>query len=243
MCLKRIGLSMLNLFETNNLYIGRLGYVTGNKSRIYINKDENIFIIYRKKKFGSWGDYVGEDIFTGKEYFFWSGNKYDSDTILRAIGNYAIRTSFPLEQYLDTPMKYMRKDDLLQIYNHINGKKIESPTNEKKLETSKKDKVDITDSIFKTILETAEMLKDNMMDESLKEGFRRELGELAGYYVEQITGLKNDEFLQGKSEYSIRMEVIKSLAEIETRINDPSIKRNNQLIREYDALRQQLTGK
>ena len=29
----------------------------------------------------------------------------------------------------------MRKDDLLQIYNHINGKKIESPTNEKKLET------------------------------------------------------------------------------------------------------------
>ena len=242
MCLKRLGLSMLNLFETNNLYIAKLGYVTEEGSRICINDDKNIFIIYRKKKFSHW-DYVGEDIFTGKEYFFWSGNKYDSDTILRAIGNYAIRTSFPLEQYLDTPLKYMRKADLLQIYNHINGKKIESPTNEKKLETSKKDKVDVTDSIFKTILETADMLKDNMMDESLKEAFRRELDELAGDYVEQITGLKNDGFLQAKSEYSIRMEAIKSLADIEVRIKDPSIKRNYQLKREYDALRQQLTGK
>lgn len=36
MCLKKIGLSMLNLFDTNNLYIGRLGYVIGNRSRINI---------------------------------------------------------------------------------------------------------------------------------------------------------------------------------------------------------------
>lgn len=242
MCLKKLGLSMLNLFETRDLYIGRLGYVTGEWYNPKIDDSDKKFIIYRKKKFSHW-DYVGEDIFTGKKYFFGSGNNYDSDTIRKAIGNYAISASFPLEQYLDAPMKYMRKDDLLQIYNHLNGKNIESPTNEKKLETSKKDKVDITDSIFKTILETADMLKDSMMDESLKEAFRRELGELAQYYVEQITGLKNDGFLQEKSEYSIRMEVIKSLANIETRINDPSLKRNNQLRREYNALRQQLTSK
>lgn len=99
----------------------------------------------------------------------------------------------------------MWKDDLLQIYNHINGKKIESPVNDKKLESSKKDKVDITDSIFKTILETADKLKDNMMDESLKESFRRELDELAGYYVERMIELKSVRLLQEESEYSIRM--------------------------------------
>ena len=242
MCLKKLGLSMLNLFETRDLYIGRLGYVTGEWYNLKIDDSEKKFIIYRKKKISSW-DYAGEDIFTGKKYFFGSGNEYDSDTIEKAIGNYAISASFPLEQSLDAPMKYMRKDDLLQIYNHINGKKIESPVNDKKLETSKKDKVDITDSIFKTILETADMLKDNMMDESLKEAFRRELGKLAQYYVEQITGLENDGFLQEKSEYSIRMEVIQRLVNIETRINDPSIKRNYQLKREYGAFRKQLTGK
>lgn len=99
----------------------------------------------------------------------------------------------------------MWKDDLLQIYYHLNGKKIESPVNDKKLESSKKDEVDITDSIFKTILETADMLKDNMMDESLKESFRRELDELAGYYVERMIELKSVRLLQEESEYSIRM--------------------------------------
>lgn len=239
MCLKKLGLAMLNLFETRDLYIGRLGYVTGEWYNPKIDDSDKKFIIYRKKKFSHW-DYVGEDIFTGKKYFFGSGNNYDSDTIRKAIGNYAISASFPLEQYLDTPMKYMRKDDLLQIYNHLNGKKIEESL--KKLDSPPKNEVDITDSIFKTILETADNLKGSMMDESLKEAFIRELDKLAQYYVEQITGLKNDGFLQAKSEYSIRMEVIKSLANIETRINDPSLKRNNQLRREYNALRQQLTG-
>ena len=87
------------------------------------------------------------------------------------------------------------------------------------------------------------MLKDNMMEESLKESFRNELEKLAEYYVEQITGLKDEGFLQGKSEYSIRMEVIRCLANIETRINDPSIKRNYQLRREYGAFKQQIKGK
>ena len=137
----------------------------------------------------------------------------------------------------------MRRDDLLLIYNHLNGKKIEATKGEKKLDAPKQNEVDITDSIFKTILETAEKLKDNMMEESLKESFRNELAKLAEYYVEEMTGLKDEGFLQGKSEYSIRMEVIKSLADIEKRINDPSIKRNYQLKREYGAFKQQLQGK
>ena len=96
MCLKRVCLSMLNLFETRDLYIGRLGYVTGDWWNFQIDDSDKKFIIYIKKKFSNW-DYVGEDIFTGKKYFFGSGNKCDRDTIKKAIGNYAISASFPLE--------------------------------------------------------------------------------------------------------------------------------------------------
>lgn len=172
MCLKRIGLSLLNLYETSDLYIGRLGYVTNENGLLYITNNEKKFIIYKKEKYLSYGDYVGVDIFTGKKYFFGSGNVYKSDTIYKAINNYAISSSIPLEQYLDTPMKYMRKNDLLLIYNHLNGKKIEATKGEKKLDAPIQNEVDITDNIFKTILETAEKLKDNMMEESLKESFR-----------------------------------------------------------------------
>ena len=79
----------------------------------------------------------------------------------------------------------MRRDDLLLIYNHLNGKKIEATKGEKKLDAPKQNEVDITDNIFNTILDTAEMLKDNMMEESLKESFRNELEKLAEYYVEE----------------------------------------------------------
>ena len=78
MCLKRIGLSMLNLYETNNLYIGRLGYVTGDWWNLDINDEERKFIIYRKKKFNICGDYVAVDIFTGKKYFFFNGRDLDN---------------------------------------------------------------------------------------------------------------------------------------------------------------------
>lgn len=232
MCLKKSIINLPIFYKTDNLYIGLLGYVTKNGRILTITSDDEDrkFIIYRKVKF-NYCDYVAQDIFTKKRYFFWEGNKYERDTIFRAVNDYAIYKSFPIEQFLDVPRKYVSKGRLLEVYTGLNTKKLEEP---------QKNDVTINDNLLKTILEAGEKLKVIMIDESLKDGFRRELDELAQYYVRKMTELSSNGLNLDDNEYSIRMEVIRLLADIDMRINDPDIKRNYQLKRDYQAFKQQL---
>ena len=235
MCLKKSIINLPIFYKTDNLYIGLLGYVTKKERGITITSDDEDrkFIIYRKVKF-DYFDYVAQDIFTKKKYFFWRGNKYDRDTIFRAVNNYAIHKSFPIEQFLDVPRKYVSKGKLLEVYTGLNTKK---------LEESQKNDVTINDNLLKTILETGEKLNAIMMDESLKDGFRSELDKLAQYYVRKMTELSSNGLNLDNNEYSIRMEVIRHLAGIDMRMNDPDIERNYKLKRDYQAFKQQLGSK
>ena len=79
------------------------------------------------------------------------------------------------------------------------------------------------------------------MDDAIKATFIKELEELADYYVTEMTR-KMDE--QGNElfidEYSIRMEVIRILADIEFKINNPEHVRNYSLTRQLKVTKNQL---
>ena len=217
-------------YPVSDIYVGELGYVTKDGNHIKINGTED-FIIFRKVKFDNF-DYMGKDFFTNKNYFFWDGNKYPGDTIWRAIDGYAIFFSVPIEQFLSSPKKYISKKELLDLYNELNKPKLEQP---------KAEATSITDTILKTIIETGNKLSKIAMDDAIKATFIKELEELAEYYVTEMTR-KMDE--QGNElsidEYSIRMEVICTLADIELRINNPEHVRNYSLIRQLKVTKNQL---
>lgn len=103
-------------------------------------------------------------------------------------------------------------------------------------------KTPITDSILKTILETNELVKKASIPDDIKEQVRQELDTLAQYYVSEMNKINTGEnsLLTDNDEYSIRIAVIKQLANIEFRINNPNVIRNHRLVRELKQVRQEL---
>ena len=143
--------------------------------------------------------------------------------------------SLPLDQFLSVPKKYVKKQELLALYSKLNNPKIEAP---------KKEETPITDSILKTILETNELVKNTLIDEEIKAKIVRELDELAQYYVSEITKVNGETGinLDFNDEYSIRMEVIRKLADIESIIKDPNVARTHRLMKEYNQFKRKLNG-
>lgn len=240
MCLKKIALILSRSYKVDNLYVGLLGYVTKKeKDTISITTDDKDkrFIIYQKVEF-EYGDYVAQDIFTKKKYFFWNGNKYELDTIFRAVDNYAIYKSLTIDQFLTIPKEYVSKTELLAIYNKLNN-----PQKEIEEEVNKTEQVQITDSILKTILETNDLVKKTLLDENLRNEIIQELEDLGKYYVDEI--LKLNDFNSGlilNNEYSIRMEVIKRLVEIENRIKNFNCDKKYSLIKQYNQFQSNLNN-
>lgn len=222
-------------YKTENLYVGLLGYVysSNNENKRNIESIEK-FIIYQKEYF-EFRDYIAKDIFTNKEYFFFSGNRRPSHTIERAIGGHAILRSFPIETIIENCGKYIKKNELIELLNNLNNQpsekenKIEEPTEK------------VTDIILKTILETNELVKIAEIDESLKKSIVSELENLGEYYINALTNLHNKENNDPfENEYSIRMKCMKALVEIEEKFKNPNAIKSYSLKKQLNQFKKDL---
>lgn len=230
-----------NYYKVKNLYIAQLGYVTRTPDDGRQINSVDDWIIIQKKKFyepGSYsdaiyGDYIGQNIFTKQEYFFWAGNSNYYDTIYKVVNGYAIYRTVPLGQILTSPEDTLTKEELLGIFYQLNKK--ESPKKEKPTE-------EVTDNILKTILETNELVKQTDIDEELKLRITKELEELGENYVKEMIRVteKNNDNLTLESEHSVRMATIKRLVEIEAKIKNPNHAKTYSLRKQYNQFQKDL---
>lgn len=236
MCLKNIGMYLGKRYLSENLYVGLLGFVKKEGKTLTIDANEKRFIIFKRVKCTYW-DFGAEDIFTGKKYFFWSGNTYNSDTMYRSVGGYAVYMSYPIEKFLSQPKRHVSKNELLYLYNQINTPKL--PSKEKNSE-----EINITDSILKTILETSTLVKKSLLSDNEKEMMIDRLDGLARYYIDEINKVNSNDNsnLSFDDEYSVRMEVIKELAQIELKLQDKGLIKRRRLALEYNQFRRELNG-
>lgn len=237
MCLKNVGMYLGRKYLCDNLYIGLLGFVNKEGKKFIIDANEKKYIIFKRVKCTYW-DFGAEDIFTRKNYFFWSGNTYNSDTIAKAVGGYAVYVSYPIERFLTSPKRYVSKIELIDLYDQLNRPKLQSKDKKNSEETN------ITDSILKTILETSTLVKKSLLSDMEKEMMIDRLDRLALYYVNEINKVNNivNSNLTFDDEYSVRMEVIKELAQIELELQDKGLIKRRKLALEYNQFRKELKG-
>ena len=190
-------------------------------------------------KKNDYGDKMAINVFTKQKYFFFHGNRYQEDTIWKAINSFAIFEYYPFEVFFDEPRKTISEKELLEIYNKIkNGMKNE--LKEEKLMKEESKEV-ITDSILQTILKTNELVKNSIVDEKIKTEIVHQLEELGEYYVSAMMNINNeDNVLTLNNEYSIRMECIRKLAEIEDRFNNPEVVKTHSLKRQLKQFKNEL---
>lgn len=228
MQLKNLKYILTKKIKVKNLFVGELGYITKSKHKYHANMKNKYKIIFRKLGYDV-SDYIGEDILTEQRYFFLHGNTYEKDTIDKAIGSYAIVTYTPLSQFLSLTKKTISVQELIELYNELNNI---NPKQEREIQKSTEP---ITDSILKTILETNELVKKSNIDDKLKQKLVQELEELGEYYVEETINInsQNNSGLTLENAYSIRINTIKRLTEIEEKITNPELSKVRSLTNQY----------
>ena len=213
------------LYKTEELYVGELGYVSRkdkNNIKIDPSKVNNRFIIFkhvslkldtdRRYEFHQNFINYGIDIVTGKKYLLWSGNEYTA-LVKCCLSGYAICKYFPIEQVLTKP----------------------------KEENNSKDNDKVTDNILNLILETNKKVQEMELSDEDKENITLELEILGEEYVNKMIELReNKNILMVDNEYSIQMEFIKRLVEIENQIEDKEIKEIGSLKRELRLFKKNL---
>lgn len=209
-------------YKVKDLYIGVLGYVTKTKNGDLKIERQDIIIIYQKKKLADTSDYYAKEVFTNQKYFFFEGNHLNYLTIDKAINSLAIFSSLPLsiQIFKDT----ITKNKLRKIYDEIQQEI--KPQNKEKEETT----LPVTDSILQMILDTSKKVKNAEIDEFLKEKTLKDLEELSEYYVNEIINkmITTETELTIENEYTVKMNSIKRLVEIEQSYQNPeNIKKYN----------------
>lgn len=225
-------------YEVSNLYIGSLGYVTqGTYGNLKI-ECKNEIIIYKKEKVDCWGNFCAKEIFTNQKFYFFKGNKFDSDTIDKAINGFAIYSSSPLSMLIQK--KRVTKKQLKEIYSEIN-KEINQNDQEKEEESTSS----ITDNILQMILETSKKVKNAEIDECLKAKTLADLEELSEYYVTEIinkitSSEKSCPKITVENEYTIKMNTIRRLVEIEGNYQNPEQAKKYSLKRQLQQVKKEI---
>lgn len=203
------------IYEVKDLYIGILGYVTKSKYGGLSIERQDAVIIYKKVKCAD-SDYCAKEIFTNQKYYFFQGNTFKYDTIYKSINDLAIYASLPLSTVISK--KYITKKELIELYNYY-----KTELNRDRNDEVKESGLSVTDSILQMILETSKKVKDAKIDESLQKQILEELENLSEYYVNEIINKldNNGVVLTIDNEYTIKMQVIKKLVELEEIYQNP----------------------
>ena len=113
--------------------------------------------------------------------------------------------------------------------------------NKPKEENNSKDNDKVTDNILNLILETNKKVQEMELSDEDKENITLELEILGEEYVNKMIELReNKNILMVDNEYSIQMEFIKRLVEIENQIEDKEIKEIGSLKRELRLFKKNL---
>ena len=221
-------------YKTDNLYIGGLGIVEKNNCNYKISKIDYVIAFRIKTIAGLFKEKIGIDINTGKKYYFLRGNQYDSDTVERAIGSYAIGNYVPIEKYLDYPKKRVSKKEIIKILDKYNNP--DRGKEEKKIETE-----EIKDTILQMIIDTNDLVKKSSISEDLKNSLYNELATMAeNYATELINYHKKNDVNPFESEYQIRMKYMKLLVDIEQKCNDIDNQKVYSLAKQLNKVKEEL---
>lgn len=213
-------------YKVKDLYIGTLGYVKKDLEGNLTIEQKKQIIIY--KKINVYNEYCAREIFTNQKYYFFYGkiSKINLSRMYKQINELAIYLSIPLSIIIYN--KRITKKALEELYNGIN-REIKQIAEEKVEEPS----LPITDSILQMILDTSKKIKGANIDEYLKEEALKSLENLSEFYVQKIINkieAKDDNNLEltTENEYTIKMEIMKKLVEIEQNYQNPeNIKKYN----------------
>lgn len=216
-------------YNTNNLYIGFLGIVREDDfCNCRIDKIDYVIAFNMKKM--EYGDRKAIDVITGKTYYFLKGNRFESDTIDKAINSYAINHFYPIEKYLIQPTKKIKKDALIELLNSFNH-----------LEVKKENKEEVKDNILQAIISTNEFVKQSKISEEIKQSLYSELEKMAEDYANEIIDYhKSTKTSPFKSEYEIWMKYIKLLANIELTCTDETNTKVYSLTKQLSTVREEL---
>jgi len=228
-------------YEMKELYVGILGYVTYKDDSYQITQVNEIIIFERKRLSDYDSDYYAENIFTNKPYFFFHGNTYYYNTLDKAINNYAVHEYYPLETYLTEPKKIITEQELLNIYKEIKKIFKNSEIEENNSDSEEK----ITDDILKLILKTNELAQKSKISPDRKNEIIEELDELGKQYINemiQFTAPENNSLIL-EDEYNIKMNYIRKLVDLETKIKDPRNIKTYSLKKEYNQFQSLLKSK
>ena len=236
-------------YKVKDLYIGTLGYVTlmENKPK-YITasnphpgpkleiEKRNMFIIYKKTKI-NYVNYIAIEILTKKIYYFFDGHYLDDELIYKTVDDFAIWASLPLTSI--KKQEKITKKELVELQEKLNELSIKGiPISEviedkNEIEEDESFEEPITDSILQMIIETSKKVKASFIDDSLKESVLKQLEELGEYYISEvinkITNNDPDLTLEVENEYTIKMNVMKRLVEIEEFYQNPNNKKVHSL--------------
>lgn len=130
-----------------------------------------------------------------------------------SLSGYAICKYFPIEQVFTKPKEGHDSD--------MDGK--------------------VTDNILNLILETNKKVQEMKLCDGDKESIIRKIVVLGEEYVNKMIGIREskDMLIMG-SEYGIQMEIIKSLVEIESQIEDKNMREIGSLKRELKIFKKDL---
>jgi len=220
-------------YKTDNLYIGGLGIANKNNGNYTISKVDYV-IAFRMKTEGFFDEKIGIDIFTEKKYYFLKGNRYNSDTIEKALGTYAICNYLPIESYLDYPKKKISKKEIIKILDKYNNS--DKGKEDKKIETE-----EVKDTILQMIIDTNDLVKKSSISEDLKNTLYNELATMAeNYATELINYHKKNDVNPFESEYQIRMKYMKLLVDIEQKCNDIDNQKVYSLTKQLNKVKEEL---
>lgn len=232
------------LYKTKELYVGLLGYVSKeDEDKITANPDEvsNKYIIFERvsqkldndRRYELRQDFInyGIDIITGKKYLLWNGN--GTFALFKcSLSGYAICKYFPIEQVLTKPKENISGKELRELYASLNKPKEEH-------DSDRDEKV--TDNILNLILETNKKVQKMELSDGDKESIIRKLVALGEEYVNKMIEIRESkDMLMMGSEYSIQMEIIKRLVEIESQIEDKNMREIGSLKRELKIFKRNL---
>ncbi|MBQ8681810.1 MAG: hypothetical protein IJ509_02760 [Bacilli bacterium] len=238
------------IYKVQDLYVGRLGFVTKTHketSDTYHVKEIEQFIIFKKEQLNL-TDYQARDIFSNRTYYFFWGNNFIDDTIDKAVNGIAIANYLPLDQFLEIPKKYITKKELMDIHKEVNSVFTQKDISKEEKKEKNPPTEPITDAILTTILKTSDLVKTTEMDKKFKETVIKELEELGRYYVEVSIKLAQtnnpDELISlgVENEYSLRMNCMKRLVEIEEKIKNPTMAKVRSLRNQYNQFQKNLNN-
>ena len=223
-------------YKTDNLYIGGLGIVEENNCNYKISKIDYA-IAFKMKKEGFFDEKICVDVFTGKKYYFLKGNRYENDTIAKALGTYAICNYLPIESYLDYPKKRVSKKEIIKILDIYNKK--DNSNKKEKVETE-----EVKDSILQMIIDTNDLVKKSSISEDLKNSLYSELTVMAENYASELINYhKKKDANPFESEYQIKMKYMKLLVNVEQTCNDTDNQKVYSLIKQLNKVKEELNNK